>query len=243
MMAVCNRCNNEFKVSIFKSMFRKDILCEDCQRIDAANKFVKECNIATYENRVNEYQKAQYMSSDDENSLQILKEYLDLNDSDVDHKRIDIETLKRITWIRNGRLPIIQSGIQLKKSEKCHCAASVNLVETKTRTRREGGVPGRSVRIGRGVSYRIPGIKGRPVHYTYDEVTDEGKLYITNSRIIFIGTKKTVTYSNIRVLILKNYSNAIEIKKDNQQKSKHFTFNNRSELTEVQLILVQLFKQ
>jgi len=224
-------------------MFRKDILCEDCKRVEAANKFVKECNVATYENRVKEFQEAQYMSSDDENSLQILKQDLGLNDSDVDHKRIDIENIKRITGIRNGHLPIIQTGIQLKKSEKCHHVASVNLVETKTRTRREGGVPGRSVRIGRGVSYRIPGVRGRPVQYTYDEITDEGKLYITNSRIIFIGSQKTVTYSNIRVLILKNYANAIEIKKDNQQKPKYFTFNNNSELTEAQLILAQLFKK
>ena len=219
-MAVCNRCNIEFKISIFKSMFRKNILCEDCQRLDAANKFVKDCNVATYENRVNELQEAQYMSSDDENSLQKLKEDLGLNDSDVDHKRIDIENIKRITGIRNGHLPIIQTGIQLKKTEKCHHVASVNLVETKTRTRREGGVPGRSIRIARGVSYRIPGVRGRPVQYTYDQVTDEGKLYITNSRIIFIGSKKTVTYSNIRVLIVKHFTNAIEIKKDNQQKPK-----------------------
>jgi len=224
-------------------MFRKDILCEDCQRVDAANKFVKDCNVATYENRVSEFQEVQYMSSDDENSLQKLKQQLGLNDSDVDHKRIDIENLKRITGIRNGYLPIIQTGIQLKKSEKCHHVASVNLVETKTRTRREGGVSGRSVRIARGVSYRIPGVRGRPVQYTYDQVTDEGKLYITNSRIIFIGSKKTVTYSNIRVLIVKYFTNAIEIKKDNQQKPKWFEYYNQSELSETQLILGQLFKR
>ena len=217
-MAVCVRCNKKFDVSILARIYRKNVLCPECQSVDTANKFIQECNVAAYEKRIDELLEDQHMSIEDENSLRIFKQQLGLNDSDVAHRKVDIENLKRITCIRNGDLPIIQTGIQLKKSEKCHHVASVNLVEMRTRTR-------------------------RGVQYTYNEVTDEGNLFITSARIIFIGTKKTTTYNNPRVLIIKLYANAVEIRKDNQQKPKHFTYHNQSELTEAQLILGHLFKK
>lgn len=61
------------------------------------------------------------------------------------------------------------------------------------RKRREyvGGYSGFSVRIARGVYYRVGGFKGNPVEKTELTHVDEGVLVFTNKNLYFVGQTRS----------------------------------------------------
>ncbi len=60
---------------------------------------------------------------------------------------------------------------------------------------------------------------------TFKEVTDSGTLYITNKRIIFVGTKKNVTYPLNKVVNFIKYRDAVQFQKENEARPKYFLRN------------------
>lgn len=85
-------------------------------------------------------------------------------------------------------------GFILKPGEIC-CFRSGNvehLVPHKE-TSYVGGSHGASIRVMKGVSYRVGSFRGHPVTTTTEQVHDRGHLYITNQRIVFAGSVQVVT--------------------------------------------------
>lgn len=89
----------------------------------------------------------------------------------------------------NGELPIVQSNLMLDTGETCHYCGTATFVKTKNVVvGYSGGSRGASIRIAKGMSYRIGAQKGAPIRGDVQERT-EGVLSITNKRIVFSANK------------------------------------------------------
>jgi hypothetical protein len=121
----------------------------------------------------------------------------------------------RLLWqCDNGLLPEIAVPLALQRGEVCHAQVKVSWYETRTVTTSVSyaGITG-SFRIVKGVRFRVGNIA--PVRHTRDTLTllDTGTLYITNKRLIFMGTKRNITVRLSNVLSFEVYADGIEIQK------------------------------
>lgn len=126
----------------------------------------------------------------------------------------DLDLYRQMWAADNGQLPSILVDIHLQRGETCHATFRAAWAEHRTvttRVRYDGYVT--SVRIMKGVRYRVGSY--RPVRETRDvlKTLDEGTVYVTSKRVIFQGTtlNKAVTYSSLLSVI--PYSDGIELEK------------------------------
>lgn len=95
--------------------------------------------------------------------------------------------------------PVVPDQLVLQPGETCYWQERAQLMELRTHTHYEGGSLGMSVRIARGVYLRPGAFRGDPVSNTAMEIDDTGTVYVTNTRIVFIGGSgaKNVTLKQI----------------------------------------------
>ncbi len=200
----------------------------------------KETNLAAYREKLRRAAEDDYLTPEEEAELSALQKELGLTDEDLAPTRAQLERLKRFTAIKNGQLPVLEADILLRKGELCHFEAPCELVEEVTRTRYVGGSQGVSIRIAKGVYYRVGGFKGQPVEETHKQVTDRGTLYITNKRIIFVGAKKNVTYPLNSIVNFVKYRDAVQFQKENESRPRYFLIRDPYSIDEIGLILTRL---
>jgi len=83
--------------------------------------------------------------------------------------------------------PVAPDKLILQPGETCYWQEPAQLMELRTHTHYEGGSLGLSVRVARGVYLRPGSFRGAPVSNTAMEIDDTGTVYVTNTRIVFIG--------------------------------------------------------
>jgi hypothetical protein len=110
-----------------------------------------------------------------------------------------------LLWrIENGELPFIAGPgpTPLQEGEICYLACRSFWHELRTYTARpeRAGAPAPSVKIPRGLTYRVDG--AAPKRITRDGLApvDWGSLYVTSSRLVFIGqkTRETIRFSELQ---------------------------------------------
>ena len=99
---------------------------------------------------------------------------------------------------------------------------NIECLEDKKRTRYVGGSQGVSVRIVKGMSYRVGNHRGEKVQEEYTQSVGYGDLYITTKNVIFCGEKPIKIPLN-KILSIKEYSNGTGIIKDGAN-PKQYTF-------------------
>jgi hypothetical protein len=101
------------------------------------------------------------------------------------------ESMRRCAYlwrIESGEFPIIRASLQLHDDELCHFVAAARWLESGSRTFASSQYAfDSSVRVARGIAYRVGG--SRPRRLTVDELAevDTGTLYLTSQRVIFQG--------------------------------------------------------
>jgi hypothetical protein len=124
------------------------------------------------------------------------------------------EKFKKLWQIENGEMDETPVDIILQKNEKCFFASVATLCENRTITKSVGYAgPTFRLKIAKGLYYRVGNFATK--RDTEDVMTriDNGVLYITNKRILFVGKQnKPIKYSQI--IDLKLYTDGIEIFKD-----------------------------
>jgi hypothetical protein len=106
-------------------------------------------------------------------------------------------------------------GINLQRGEKVIWVFSdTRYLEDKTRRHIEGTSQGVSLRLMKGVTYRVGQFKGKPVETTERVHADTGRLIITDKHLYFSGPIKSfrVSYSNI--VSFQAYSDGFGIMRD-----------------------------
>lgn len=116
--------------------------------------------------------------------------------------------------IENADLPLVPVPIALQKRELCHWSGQAEWHELRTRTVRTGySGPVATIRIARGLSYRVASYT--PSRITREELThiDSGTAYVTNKRVIFDGSNKNTTIRYSSLLGIEVFSDAIKLEK------------------------------
>jgi hypothetical protein len=118
-----------------------------------------------------------------------------------------------LLWrIENEELPTLIVPIRQRRGEGCHCAFRAAWYEPRTQAvRTHGRGPVGASHIMKGLSYRAGSYQAR--HVAVDELTliDEGTVYITNSRLIFNGTRRSTTIRYGRILSLTPYGDGVGV--------------------------------
>jgi hypothetical protein len=95
-----------------------------------------------------------------------------------------------ITRWEQGEAPTCEcKTLLLEKGEVCHWEEPARLLERRSRVEYVGGSQGFSVRLARGLSYRVGAFKGERIDTTYLADCGDGTLHITNRRLAFTGSQ------------------------------------------------------
>ncbi|MGL5436629.1 MAG: NINE protein [Lachnospiraceae bacterium] len=109
-------------------------------------------------------------------------------------------------------LSIVQtSSILLSSNENCHYSGAATIAKDRSVvTGYSSGSRGVSIRICKGMSYRVGNSRGVPVRETVTEKTD-GTLYITNKRIVFVASKDGFDKKISNMTAIVPYKNAVDL--------------------------------
>ncbi|WP_369700799.1 hypothetical protein [Thermotoga sp. RQ2] len=118
----------------------------------------------------------------------------------------------------NGDVPVI-----LGKSEvPVWVFQKVGNYEMRKRREYVGGYSGFSVRIARGVYYRVGGFKGNPVEKTELTHVDEGVLVFTNKNLYFVGQTRSYKIPYKKIISIIPYKEGIMVYQDAKTKKPQF---------------------
>lgn len=87
-------------------------------------------------------------------------------------------------------------------------------LEDKTSRKFVGGSQGVSVRVAKGVYYRVGAFKGQAVEHTDRVLVDTGSVVVTNKNIYFVGSKKSIRLPYAKIISFEPYSNGIGVMRD-----------------------------
>lgn len=175
------------------------------------------------------------ISPTEEAEFYAIAKNLDVDVQIDDANKSMFEKLKLYWTIENAELSPISVGLSLQKAEECYFSTSVGWYELRTETTRYNyaGTTAR-IKIMKGVYYRVGSVKVQPIKRDVLRQIDSGTLYLTNKRIIFVGSKKNSNIRLDKVLSFTPYSDGIEIGKDTG-KSPFLSFTNNLEIFELLL--------
>lgn len=126
------------------------------------------------------------------------------------------EYLVMLNELEKGYLPVIHSSaIVAQKDEIVHWQTNATLLTPKTvTTGYVGGSRGVSIRVMKGVSYRVGSSRSTPIRETIT-MRNPGNLVVTNKRIVFTGTGKSFSIGYKQLLSFDPYNNGIGLQKTN----------------------------
>jgi len=162
------------------------------------------------------------LTKEEENRLTDLAEFFGA-DTRMLSKRPAFIKLVKAAVIRDlceGKLPTqveISGNIPLaiqKGEQVIWIFNGVKYYESKTRTHYVGSSQGVSVRLMKGVYYRVGGFRGEPVQTTSMVHIDTGSLIVTNKHLAFIGPQKSIRLKHDKIISHTPYSNGIGVCRD-----------------------------
>jgi len=178
-------------------------------------------------------------------------DYFNLSNHELDVHGGLTKTVKAaiIRDILNGIVPerIANSSslpVNLQKNEKIIWAfADTKLLEDKTRRQFVGGSRGVSVRVMKGVYYRVGEFKGHTIETTERVQVDSGWFIIASKNIYFVGNRKGMRIPYGKIVSFDPYSDGIGIMKDAASAKQQifingdgwFTYNIVSNLSQMHL--------
>lgn len=172
--------------------------------------------------KINEYLADGIIDNDEEEQISKFLEYTSLSDTATLYKSSAYQRLVQSLILRDiqegkdvekrllvGNLPILLG----KKEQLLWVFKDVNGYEEKTGRKYIGGSNGVSMRVCKGVYYRVGASKGHSVEYQYQNDLGKGVFIITNKNLYFIGSKQ-VKLGIQKILSFEPYSDGIVLVKD-----------------------------
>lgn len=154
------------------------------------------------------------LSPDEEKEMNEIAKSLGIELSFDDNSQKALERFRLYWQIENGDLPELKSDINLFKGEKLHFKTAADWVEHKQVTRRINyGGPTARIRLAKGIYYKA-GSMG--VNRTTEDVwqrLDSGMIYLTDRRIIFMGSRGNKNIRLNKILTFEPYNNGVDIQK------------------------------
>lgn len=144
----------------------------------------------------------------------------------------DLEWFIQKIYENKVNLPNANCPIILKKNENAVLVMpNITLKEPRSVRTSIGGYGGPTIRITKGISFRLGGASSRSVSHEEIKTIDVGILTITNKRLIFTGSMKTLNYNLNKILSINEFTDGISIQRENKQKIEYFTDTDNITLT------------
>lgn len=136
----------------------------------------------------------------------------------------DIQVFMDTLSTDNPMLPQINSvDLLLKKNEHPILELeNITLQEPRAVRVSRGGYGGTSIRIAKGITLHTGGTRGRSESHDEIRNIDNGKLLITNKRIMFLGSNRTTNIDINKIVSIEDYLDGIKIQRSNKQKPEYF---------------------
>lgn len=163
---------------------------------------------------------------------------------DAKNKAIEIQKIKAqeqtdlnqfLTGLQNGSINITTndpSPVILKKNEHLSMVMNnISLQEPRAVRQTRAAYGGPTIRVAKGVSFRIGGAAARSESHEEIKVIDQGSLILTNKRMVFIGSKRTTNIDLKKIMAITAYRDGIESQRENKQKAEYFTGTDKNNMT------------
>jgi hypothetical protein len=193
---------------------------------EAKNSFIdektqKKLIIAGWEQAVERAFDDGLLSQEEEDALVELQTHFNLTQDSLDTHGAYSKVVKGAVLrdILSGKIPerVKIAGalpFNLQKNEiLVWVFQNVDYYEEKTCTHYKGGSHGVSIRVAKGIYYRVGAFKGRRVQ-TQEAIHDTGLLGVTNKQIYFAGSTKRFRIGYNKIVAIEPYSNGISILRD-----------------------------
>lgn len=116
-----------------------------------------------------------------------------------------------------------ESPVILKKNERAVLVLEgVSFWEPRAVRRTIGTYGGPTVRVSKNVSLRLGGLQARSESQEELKEIDRGVLVLTNRRMIFAGSKRTINIDLRKILSIDAYRDGIASRRENKQKTEYF---------------------
>lgn len=185
---------------------------------------ISECIVSGYENAVERALNDHVITEEEEARLSELQRHLGLSRHKLDRNGAFTRVVKGavIRDVLNGVVPERMQvdgnlPFNLQKSEQLVWVfQDVDYYEVRTRTRYVGGSQGVSLRVTKGVYYRVGGFKGRRVEESDTVHADTGLMGVTTKHIYFAGQSKRFRINYGKIVAFETFSDGIGLQRDAQ---------------------------
>jgi len=154
------------------------------------------------------------LSPDEEEELKRLAHSLGASVSYSEAKLGELEEC-RLRWrIMHSQLPRLDVSLTLQGSECCHYESHAEWHEHRTVTTRFGySGPSLRIRIAKGLYWNLGQMGVKRHQEEILKKIDEGRLYLTNKRVIFVGQTRSTSIKLAEIINMQPFSDGVEIQK------------------------------
>lgn len=192
-------------------LIRKNLLLSE----ETLNEMYTDSATNILQNYLDQAVSDQRLSPEEDKQLEELSTNLGIGIK-TDEKTKEILNRYRLYWrIENADIPTCSVSISLQKNEACYFSTHIKWLEQRRVTKRINySGPTMRIRIMKGVYWRAGSIAPQRISEDEWRVIDEGTIYLTNKRIIFMGNNGNKTITLGKILGFEPYSNGVDIQKD-----------------------------
>ena len=159
-----------------------------------------------------------------------------INQEKIEQEKHQLIVLKEndenqfLTSLQNGKITITSndtSPVILKKNESLSIVMhNITLQEPRAVRQTHAAYGGPTIRVAKGVSFRLGGASARSESHEEIRAIDRGSLILTTKRLIFIGSKRTTNIDLRKIMAIEAYTDGIESQRENKQKTEYFKGTN-----------------
>ena len=249
MAKLCEMCDNKL------SLFRRGKLCKECteenysewsiirndiqslenfseNKLMALRKFGKKPLFKLYSKLFQEYESDKELNDKEMENLERVRNGFGLTKDDVYYDDTVLPYVYVNQLRKTGELPVakitIDTPINLKKDEVPHFATYASLGELKSvRVGYQPGSRGVSIRLMKGVSYRVGSHRGHVIKEDKIVEKSRGALIVSNKRLplVPIHGNKQVSIPIEKISLYRCSENYLELYKEGREKPYFFSIN------------------
>lgn len=168
------------------------------------------------------------LTVDEERRIELLRRQFSFNDDEILDPLRSLIKIGTLRDLDEGKLPNrlkFENGlpINLQKDDSVVWVfGGVGLSQIKTKTSYVGGSHGVSVRIARGVYYRVGAHKGQRVQTEHLVPQDSGALIISGKHLYFSGETKSFRIPYSKIVAIKLYSDGLQVTRESVNPKPHY---------------------
>lgn len=117
-----------------------------------------------------------------------------------------------------------ESPIILKPQEQLRVVLPrISLLEPRAVTEGGGFYGGPTIRVAKGLSFRLGAAAGRSESHEELRNVDQGVLTLTNRRLVFSGKKRTLNIGLMSIVSMEPFKDALAVRREGREKTQYFS--------------------